>query len=428
VPRLRQTQYGTECRARGEVVASPPVRSWSWTPHDPVAASLATRVTPAPLPYAALTNYRPTARRQRVVLVFDMGVESAGLIQALREAGLRYFFLDYQECMRRGSVTLAVGASEPATLRLDRAELRLRDVAAVVWHPPLPVVTRVSRRPVARHLHLHRWMQVLRDLAGLLPPDVVWLPGPPIGGSNDWQEKLAELAQAKALGLAVPETICSNDPTMVGAFIARHRGQVLFRDFSRTRIRFRTVFADASPSSLRRLPASPCVFQRFIDKVCDVRAVVIGGRVFACRIDSQASPAARLDWRVYDNARVRWDRVRLPAPVARALVVLTRRLGLTWASCDLVEGRDGRWYFLEINRPGMTYWLRPFVGIDVPRQLVRHLTRVFARHDRPTAKRERTKAPATEASMATKKTATPAVKGLGRKKAASVTGGHIPSR
>lgn len=371
MPRLRQTQYGTEWRARGEVVPPTPVGAWTWTPHDPRAATLRPRDTPAPLPYAVLTNYRPTRRRQRVVLVFDMGVESVAFVTALRGAGLPYFFLDYREFMRRGTIVLGVGATAGGVLRLEQAELLLRDVAAVVWHPPLPVMTHVAPRPVARHLHLHRWMQTLRDLAGLLPRDTIWMPAPPIGGSNDWQEKLAELALAAELGLAVPESLSTNDPAAAAAFLRRHGGRVLFRDFSRTRIRFRTVFADRRPSRLRALVASPCVFQQYIDKAFDVRAVVIGRRVFACRIDSQASPAARVDWRVYDNARVRWDRMRLPRQVERALVALTARLGLTWASCDLVKARTGAFHFLEVNRPGLTYWLKPFVGLDVPHELVR---------------------------------------------------------
>ena len=131
--------------------------------------------------------------------------------------------------------------------------------------------------------------------------------------------------------------------------------------------------ADATPARLRTLANSPCVFQRYVDKEYDVRAVVIGRRVFACRIDSQASPAARIDWRVYDNARVRWDRMRLPRRVERALLALATRLGLTWASFDLVKGRDGSFYFLEVNRPGLSYWLKPFVGLDVPREIVQFL-------------------------------------------------------
>jgi hypothetical protein len=356
-----------------------PVRKWTWTPHDPAAAGLRPRDAPPPLPNAVQTNYRPSRRRRQVVLVLDAGVESEGLIEALRAQGLQFFFLDYLEFMERGSVVMSAGSPEASELRLGPARLLLRDVAAVLWKQPLAVATRISKRPAVRHLYLHRWTQVLRDLAGVLPENVLWLPAHPLQGSNDFQEKLSELIQARRVGLKVPETICTSEPAIAAAFIRRHRGRVLFRDFSKTQIRFRTAFADADPRRLARLRNSPCVFQRYVEKEYDVRAVGIGSRVFACRVDSQASEAARVDWRVYDNRNVRWDRMRLPRQVERRLLLLMRRIGIAWGSFDLVKGKDGFFYFLEANRPGATYWLLPFVGLDAPRELARFVKSKLAR-------------------------------------------------
>ncbi|HMF10225.1 MAG TPA: hypothetical protein VKJ00_13885 [Thermoanaerobaculia bacterium] len=356
-----------------------PVRKWTWTPHDPAAAGLRPSDTPPPLPNSVQTNYRPSRRRRKVVLVFQAGVESEGLIEALRAEGLEFFFLDYLEFMERGSVVMSAASPETSELRFGPARLLLRDVAAVVWKQPLAVASRISKRPPARHLYLHRWTQVLRDLAGLLPEETLWLPAHPLQGSNDFQEKLSDLIQARSVGLKVPETLCTNDPKIAAAFIRRHRGRVLFRDFSKTQIRFRTAFADTDPRRLARLRNSPCVFQRYVEKEHDARAVLIGGRVFACRIDSQASEAARVDWRVYDNRNVRWDRMRLPRRVERRLLLLMKRIGIAWGSVDLVKGKDGFFYFLEANRPGVTYWLLPFVGLDVPREIARFLKTKLAR-------------------------------------------------
>ncbi len=255
-------------------------------------------------------------------------------------------------------------------------------MAAVIWAEPLSILNRISTRRVSRNLLLHRWMQVLRDLKELLPPDVLWLPSHPLAGSNDWQEKLSELAIARRSGLRTPETILTNDPAVAGRFLERHRGKVLFRDLSKTEIRFFTMFATLGARQRRRLEHSPCGFQRYVDKEFDVRAVAIGRRIFACRIDSQASPSARMDWRVYDNARVKWERMRLPPAVEAAILRMMKALGITWGSFDLVRGRDGFYYFLEVNRPGACYWLLPFVGLDVPAELARHLAQTLRRRGR----------------------------------------------
>src|SRR5215510_14634876 len=97
MPRGRCASYGIEfLYRRRRAVRSPPVKEWNWTPHDPKAATL-TRGTYKLSSYAAQTNYRPSRRRQKVVLVFEANVQSEGLIRALREHGLKFFYLDYLE-------------------------------------------------------------------------------------------------------------------------------------------------------------------------------------------------------------------------------------------------------------------------------------------------------------------------------------------
>ena len=46
---------------------------------------------------------------------------------------------------------------------------------------------------------------------------------------------------------------------------------------------------------------------------------------------------------------------------------------INWGSVDLVKGMDGEFYFLEVNRPGASYWLPPFVGLDVPKEVARYV-------------------------------------------------------
>ncbi len=389
--RRRRSSYGTESlclSGRSSLARQRPVEEWNWLPHDPEGA-LWRRTGPRLCPHAVQTNYRPSRQQQQVVLVFEFNIQSEAFIQSLRENGLRFFYLDYLEFTRRGMIQIGVGAAEPDALRIGPARLLFRDVAAVIWNEPGKVrepgsaMNSVAGKDVARRLFHYRWRQVLLDLKALLPEHVLWLPSDPLNGSPRWQNKLSELIYAERVGLRVPESICTNDPAVAKAFIKRHRGQVLFRDFSsRRHYLFRTVFANPSAKSLRQLVNAPCVFQRYVEKEFDVRAVVVGDRVFACRINSQASPAARVDWRIYDDARVSWERMRLPREVERALLRLMKEIDMGWASVDLVKGLDGSYYFLEANRPGTTYWLLPFVGLDVPAEVCRYVSRKLRSHPR----------------------------------------------
>ena len=199
----------------------------------------------------------------------------------------------------------------------------------------------------------------------------------PLNGSQEWQNKFSELAIAKREGFAVPDTLCTNDPEQALAFVTESHGKVMFREYSRAAPLFPLVFVTGSPTlrDFKDVTAAPCVFQRYVEKEFEVRAVLVGDNIFACRIDSQASKAAAVDWRIYDNARVRWDRITLPKRVHNALLRIGKALDLTLGSFDLIKGTDGKYYFLEVNRPGATYWLLPFVGLDISKETVAYIAR-----------------------------------------------------
>lgn len=111
------------------------------------------------------------------------------------------------------------------------------------------------------------------------------------------EHKPLQLAVAGRLGLTVPPTLVTNDPDEARRFIADHR-DVVHKTLRWTPYRqgstglttwTEPVTADEIDGSVAVVPH---LFQARVDKVADIRAVVVGERVFAVRIDSDL-----LDWR-----------------------------------------------------------------------------------------------------------------------------------
>lgn len=314
------------------------------------------------------------------MLLFDAGVLTPGFLEALARHGLAFFCLDYQQLMARGHVEIDLSRPRDARLTLARASLALRDVSHVIWTLPpgmdMTFGARTLARETERHQHerirIARWTQLLRDLEALLPRDARWFPGPPLVAGNAWQNRLGELGTAQRIGLRIPETICTNDVKAARAFVKRHRGRVCLREFNRAAGGALTTPLDADAiKRLDLIETAPTVLQRYVDKAYELRVVLIGDRTFACRIDSQASPRARWDWRVYDNASVKWEPTTLPASLRRRLVRFARAHRLSWGSFDLIRSTTGEYVFLEMNRPGSQYWLKPFTGLDVTEEMAR---------------------------------------------------------
>jgi glutathione synthase/RimK-type ligase-like ATP-grasp enzyme len=112
------------------------------------------------------------------------------------------------------------------------------------------------------------------------------------------------------------------------------------------------VKIDVSQISFKYLKKSPCCFQAYIEKEYELRIVVLFDKVFPCKIYSQNSELTKDDWRIHDDANVKWEIISIPEDIERKLIFIREKLGLTWCSIDLIYGKDHNYYFLEVNRPG----------------------------------------------------------------------------
>jgi glutathione synthase/RimK-type ligase-like ATP-grasp enzyme len=100
-------------------------------------------------------------------------------------------------------------------------------------------------------------------------------------GSNSSKPFQAQLI-AKS-GLATPEVLITDDPELVRAFHARH-GRVIYKSMSGVRSIVQEL-TSADFGRLERLRFCPAQFQAYVDGT-NVRVHVVGGEVFATRIES----------------------------------------------------------------------------------------------------------------------------------------------
>ncbi|WP_326699076.1 ATP-grasp ribosomal peptide maturase [Streptomyces sp. NBC_01754] len=179
------------------------------------------------------------------------------------------------------------------------------------------------------------------------------------------EHKPLQLAVAERIGLTVPPTLISNDLNDVRAFIVEH-GQVIYKTLRWTPYRrgdgvglttwTEPVTADEVDE---RVTVVPHLFQARVDKVADVRVVVVGPKVFAVRIDSDL-----LDWRA-DYSALSYKPVNLPFGAEKALIAHLKHFGLASGSFDLCITRDDGLHWLELNPNGQWGWLEGETGLPI---------------------------------------------------------------
>ncbi|TQE35954.1 ATP-grasp ribosomal peptide maturase [Streptomyces ipomoeae] len=179
------------------------------------------------------------------------------------------------------------------------------------------------------------------------------------------EHKPMQLAVAQRLGLTVPPTLISNDLATIRAFITDH-GQAIYKTLRWTPYRrgdgmglttwTEPVTADEVDESVT---VAPHLFQARVDKVADVRVVVVGPKVFAIRIDSDL-----LDWRA-DYSALTYQPMTLPTGMEKALTAHLEHFGLASGSFDLRITPDGDLRWLELNPNGQWGWLEDETGLPI---------------------------------------------------------------
>lgn len=183
--------------------------------------------------------------------------------------------------------------------------------------------------------------------------------------------KPVQLAAASACGLAIPETLITSDPQAAYAWamdlgrpiIYKPLGGIWHADERQVRALYTSPVEHLDTLRDPALALTAHMFQEKVSKQFEVRAVVVGPKVFAVRIDA-GSEQARIDWRS-DYDALTYAPADLPGDVTTALIELHERLGLIYGAVDLICDAGGQWVFLETNQGGEWAWLASETGAPI---------------------------------------------------------------
>ena len=217
--------------------------------------------------------------------------------------------------------------------------------------------------------HLEAWLNGL-DVAVMGRPVV-------LAGARD---KLLQLRVARQAGLAVPDTLLTNNADSVRDFAASQpHGLVAkmlhaFALGADERVVFTSPVGPEDLVELSGLAASPMVFQQAVAAVAEFRVTVVGARALVARLPR--APGGSVDWRE-DAATLaqQWELGVLPSGVEAAVIRTVHTLGLRFGAVDLVADAAGTCWFLEVNPAGEWLWLEQNLGLPIADALAEELLR-----------------------------------------------------
>lgn len=185
--------------------------------------------------------------------------------------------------------------------------------------------------------------------------------------------KPRQLSLAVELGLTVPATLITNEPDDLLRFYEEQGGQVVAKVLRKPRIArseqdvrlaYTHVVQRRDLLSFGGLAQAPIILQAYVPKQVELRLTIVGDRVFAACLHTQASELTRHDSRHVD-ASMRIEPHTLDSQVSARCVALVKRLGLSFGTLDLIITPEGDHVFLEVNPAGRFRWIEERTGLPI---------------------------------------------------------------
>jgi hypothetical protein len=313
-------------------------------------------------------------RGEDVILIVTEPADphAAAVETKLKERGARVARFDPADFPRHATLALSYdGLDKRARLRTAQGTLELGEVrAAWLRRPGKPVLHETLRDPEFRRWAQLECVQQIQDLWDAL--DTAWLPGQP-WAIRRADSKHLQLQLAAELGFEIPPTLITTDRDALLEFHRRHGGRIIDKmpsvlfplDRNGPIFRYTQLVSTRDIGYASRVRHAPMLFQAYVEKRFELRITVVGGRVLACEIHSQATNHTRDDWRRYDHAHTPHRVHRLPPEEEARCLALVSRLGLRFGAIDMVVTPDGRYVFLEINPNGQWLWIEQQTGLPI---------------------------------------------------------------
>jgi glutathione synthase/RimK-type ligase-like ATP-grasp enzyme len=308
-----------------------------------------------------------------LILSNPMDRHASHVADALRERGVAVMCFDPARFPTEAelSISWSAGGRYEPRLHVDGQTIDLSRLQAI-WYrrPEKPIPHAELVDPTARAYAAAECRLVIHDLWSSL--GCPWLPAAPHVVQLA-ERKLTQLRIAGELGFELPPTLITNRPADVLELYRQHDGGIVSKQAAQaftpavgsSMIRFTELVTTRDLAHLHAIAYCPMTFQAYVAKRVELRITVVGRRVFAAEIHSQATNRTRYDWRRYDHGHTPYLPHMLPPEVEARCARLVERLGLRYGAIDMVVTPDDRYVFLEINPNGQYLWIESAAGLPI---------------------------------------------------------------
>lgn len=204
----------------------------------------------------------------------------------------------------------------------------------------------------------------------------------PVFSLRKYAYKIPQLKLAQNIGLNIPDSIITNDPNALIEFCNKHetistkslnapnftyQGKI-YPIFNRV-VKDKQLIFD----NIESIKICPTYFQEYIDKIYDIRVIVIGNSIYAFSIDSQSNVYSQEDFRGAAAELLKHYYIQLPIDLQNQILKFIEMQGLRFSALDFILSKNGKYYFIENNPNGQWMWLEYATGFPLTEKMLNYL-------------------------------------------------------
>lgn len=286
------------------------------------------------------------------------------LVIRLHERNIPFVRINTEDYLSRWDVCFSVGKNKADVVITKEGQESIvveNFIGAYIRQPKIPDIEIIDEDKDFAKREIGETMKSLWRAIS----ENVWLNAPHriLRASN----KPEQLTIASSIGFNIPDTYIGVNYKNIEKFYKKNSGQIIVKavkhgfnfEGGKARVAATQKIDDAALASLKDYACIPMIFQRHIEKEYDIRVIVVGSEVFATAIDSQSHEKTKIDWRLSDCHKIPLNqyKISLPKKISNLCLDMTRKFKLRYSAIDLILGKDGNYYFLELNPNGQWAWI-----------------------------------------------------------------------
>lgn len=290
------------------------------------------------------------------------------VINKLNEKRIQYFRFNTEDLFSKNSVDIFIDNS--------RLQLNLCNINSIrsVWfrRVKIPNVENLSQS-IQKYINdeLRVYFNNLWELL-----EVKWLSIPQY--IYRAENKFLQLKEARKIGLEIPSTLISYNPTKINEFFYNNNCNLIVKPIfnneftlgNKSKHIFTNKLGKDKVEKITEYVPLPSIFQKYIEKEIEIRITVVGNHVFSAYVDSQSSVETSIDWR---RKRNKFYKFSLPKVIEEKCIQLVKNLNLSFGAIDMIKSKDGKYVFIEINPNGQWGWIEMDTGLLISNSIINFL-------------------------------------------------------